>query len=176
MIGVVHVALGVAAILAGGWIFLARKGTRAHVRVGWAYVACMVGVNVTALCIYRLTRGPNLFHGLAVASLAMTVVGVAQPLYRTRFRRWMWRHYQYMCWSYVGLLTATVNEAAVRVPVLRQFTAARLHALPVFASAFVVAAGAIAIFANQRRVLASVRPAPRKASDPDAAENRLPAK
>ena len=33
MIGVVHVALGAAAILAGGWIFLTGKGTRAT--SGW---------------------------------------------------------------------------------------------------------------------------------------------
>ena len=138
------------------------EGHPAHVRLRLG-VRCVHGRGERhGLSIYHLTRGPNLFHGLAVASLAMTVVGIAQPLYRSRFRRWMWRHYQYMCWSYVGLLTATVNEAAVRVPVLRRITTARLPGMPVIASACVVAAGALVIFTNQRRTLASIRPAPRK--------------
>lgn len=155
MVGGIHAALGALALLLGGWIFVAAKGTRAHVRLGWAYAACMGGVNVTALCIYRLTGGPNVFHALAVASLAMTGIGLAQPLFRRRLRRWVWRHYQYMSWSYVGLLAATTNEALVRVPTLRRLTA-HVPGLPLIASTALVAAGALVIFSYQRRVLASL--------------------
>jgi uncharacterized membrane protein len=155
MIGAVHVSLGVMSLLFGAWIFLAAKGTRTHVRLGWVYVACIAGLNASALGIYHLTGRPNLFHGLAVASLAMTGIGIAQPLRRRQSRKWLWRHYQYMCWSYVGLLAATVNEAAVRLPVLRQFCASTLPALPLLASGAMVGVGAGVILFFQRRVLES---------------------
>lgn len=155
MIGAVHVVLGVLSLLLGAWVFLAAKGTHLHVRIGWGYAASIAGVNVTALCIYRLTGRPNLFHAFAVASLAMTGFGLAQPLYRRRSKRWLWRHYQYMCWSYVGLLAATVNEAAVRVPVLRRLTRERLPALPLLASAALVVVSAAVIKYFQRRVIGS---------------------
>src|SRR4029078_6180974 len=104
-------------------VFLLPKGTRTHVRVGWGYAACMGGVNGTALCVYRLTRHLNLFHAPAVASLGTVAGGLAQVARRPRPRNWAWRHYQYMCWSFVGLLAATDNEAFVRIPALRRLTA-----------------------------------------------------
>jgi uncharacterized membrane protein len=151
--GISHAAGAVAALVSGAWVLLTRKGTTAHRRVGWVYVCCMIWVNASAMAIRHLTGRFNFFHALAAISLVMVVMGVAQAIYRARFRRWLWRHYQYMCWSYAGLVAGAVNEACVRVPGLREFSASTGNRLAVIASAVVIGVAAALIFGNQRRVL-----------------------
>ena len=154
-VGVAHLASAVVALGSGAWVLLAAKGTRLHVRVGWAYVGSIVFVDVSALAIRHLTGGFNFFHALALLSLLMVVGGVAQVHYRRRLKRWLWRHYQYMCWSYAALLAGAVNEATTRVPALRALSAASRGWLPVLGSAAVIGAAAVLIFANQQRLLAT---------------------
>jgi hypothetical protein len=114
----------------------------------------MACLNGSAFGLYNLTGGFNTFHALAVVNLATVAVGVAQALGRRRWRRWMWRHYQYMAWSYVGLLAATCNEAFVRVPPLQRLAAGTAGPLPLLVMAALVAVSGAVIFAMQRRVLA----------------------
>jgi hypothetical protein len=113
----------------------------------------MACLNGSALALYNLTGGFNIFHALAVVNLVMVAAGVAQVLGRRGWRKWLWRHYQYMAWSYVGLLAATVNEAFVRVSPLQQLAAVVGWPLPLLVMAFVVAAAGAVIFGLQRRVL-----------------------
>jgi hypothetical protein len=115
-------------------------------------------VNLTALCIYRLTGRFNLFHALAIVILVMVAIGLAQVAGRRRPRRWAWRHYQYMSWSYVGLLAATSNEAFIRTPALVRLTERSTPALPLIATAGLVAACAVVIFRRQRTILARYDP------------------
>jgi uncharacterized membrane protein len=159
LLGVIHTACAVLGLVHGAAIFLRPKGTRSHARLGWAYAASMAAVNVTALCIYRLTGHFNLFHALAVVILVMVAVGLAQVAGRRRPRRWAWRHYQYMSWSYVGLLAATNNEAFVRLPALVRLTAATTPVLPLLATAGLVAASGVVIFRRQAATLARYDPA-----------------
>jgi hypothetical protein len=114
----------------------------------------MVWVNASALALRHLTGRYNFFHILAVVSLAMVLGGVAQIVYQRRIRRWLWRHYQYMCWSYAGLLAGAVNEACVRIPGLRDLSASTGNWLPVIGSVIVIGAAAALIVGNQRRLLA----------------------
>jgi uncharacterized membrane protein len=162
-----HTVFGILALLLGAWIFVARKGTRAHVRAGWVYVASMACVNVSALALYHLTGGFNTFHALAVFSLATVAAGVVQVLGRRRWRKWLWRHYQYMAWSYVGLLAATCNEAFVRLPPLRQLAASTTAPLPLLGTAAVVTLSAAVIFGVQGRVLARYRETAEEAAAAD---------
>ena len=152
-LGLAHTAAAVVALGSGAWVLATAKGTRAHVRVGWVYVACMLWVDGSALAIRHLTGRFNFFHALAAISLAMVVGGVAQVVFRGRIRRWLWRHYQYMSWSYAGLVAGAVNEAFARVAPLRAFSVATGGRAVVAASAAVVAAAGILIFANQRRLV-----------------------
>jgi uncharacterized membrane protein len=134
-------------------VFLAPKGTLSHVRFGRAYVAAMLGLNLSALGIYHLTGRFNFFHALAVLSLAMVLGGY----YHTATRRspnWLWRHYQYMCWSFVGLVAAANNEAFVRVSALSRLARHTSTALPLLGSVLVVALGGVVIFGRQKTMLA----------------------
>jgi uncharacterized membrane protein len=156
--GVAHAAAAALALLGGAYVLATRKGTRTHVRAGWVYVACMLYVNVSALAIRHLTGRFNFFHALALVSLAMVLGGVAQVVFRRRIRRWAWRHYQYMCWPYAGLVAGAVNEAFARVPPLRHLSESAGGVPVLAASATVLAAAAALIFANQCRILSPFQP------------------
>jgi uncharacterized membrane protein len=153
-LGLIHTVCGILALVLGARIFLARKGTQSHMRAGWAYVSSMACLNGSALGLYNLTGGFNTFHALSVFSLAMVAAGVVQVLGRRRWLKWLWRHYQYMAWSYVGLLAATCNEAFVRLPPLQRLTASTAAPLSLFAMLALVAVSGVVIFSLQRRVLA----------------------
>ena len=152
-IGIAHAIAATAALVSGAWVLVTPKGTSAHRRVGWVYVASMVWVNISALTIRHLTGRYNFFHVLAAVSLTMVVGGVAQSVYRARLRRWLWRHYQYMSWSYAGLVAGAANEACVRLPGLREYSASTGNRLAVLGSAVVIGVAAALILANQRRLV-----------------------
>jgi len=153
VLGEFHAASGVLAILLGLWIFLSPKGTRRHVQAGWAYVAAMLCLNLSGFCIYHITGGFNLFHVVAIINLVLLAVGVAQVIYRTRWRNWLWRHYQYMCWSYVALLTGASNEAFVRIPPLRRLKSETTNWLPLMAAVAIMVGAALIITGRQKRAL-----------------------
>src|SRR3954470_23018304 len=95
-----HVGCGLSCLILGAIVFFTTKATRFHRAVGTAYVLAMIALNVSALCIYNLTGRFNLFHLFAILSLMMVLVGWTQVVFRRHFRRWFYRHYTYMCWSY----------------------------------------------------------------------------
>jgi uncharacterized membrane protein len=117
--GVVHVAFAVIAMAAGGIVFLISKGTQLHRALGYVYVVSMLGLNVTALMIYRLFGGFSVFHYLALFSLLTVAAGFVPAYTKRPPGLWLVRHYRAMSWSYVGLLAAAVAESAVRLPFLR---------------------------------------------------------
>ncbi len=151
MLGIFHAAFGVLALLLGFLILLMRKATRVHIRLGWAYAGCILGLDLSALWIFNLTGGVNFFHIVAVINLAMLVMGLLQV--RFRWRNWLWRHYQYMAWSYASLVGATSNEGFVHVPFLIRLKEQTTPWLPgIVMVAILVVTGAV-IFGMQRRML-----------------------
>ena len=111
-----HIIAAVGALLLGAVVFLMRKGTRLHVRVGIGYVASMLVMNVTAFAIYRLTGGLNAFHIGAFFSLATVLAGWVPAIRRRPADRWLRLHFEFMSWSYVGLVAGAVSEAVTRLP------------------------------------------------------------
>lgn len=134
-----HIIAAVAALLLGLLVFLLRKGTRLHVQVGIGYVISMLVMNVTALGIYRLTGNLNPFHVGALFSLATVLAGWVPAIRRKPHGHWMQMHFEFMSWSYVGLVAAAVAEAATRVP------NAPFVGVVVFGSAAVFLIGGISI-------------------------------
>ena len=127
-LGWTHTISALAALEAGAAVLLTRKGTRRHRQLGWTYVVSMIVLNATALLIYRLFGRIGPFHVAAVFSLATVVAGTAAAFAGRRARerrdvagraRALERHYQWMTWSYVGLVAAAVSEVATRLPALR---------------------------------------------------------
>ncbi len=114
--GLIHVAFAFTALISGFFVFFNKKGTRRHKKIGWVYGASMLGLNVTALSIYRLfgTFGP--FHVLAVVSLVTIVLGLLHVILRRPKKNWYEHHAYWMSWSYVGLAAAAAAEVTSRVP------------------------------------------------------------
>jgi uncharacterized membrane protein len=127
-LGWTHTLAALTALVAGAAVLLTRKGTRRHRQLGWAYVASMLLLNGTALLIYRLFGRFGPFHVGALFSLVTVLAGTATAIGARRARerrdpvgraRALERHYQWMTWSYVGLIAAAVSEIATRMPALR---------------------------------------------------------
>ncbi len=118
-LGFAHVAVAVLAILFGTLVIAARKGTAYHRRMGRAYFASMLAVNITALAIYELFGRFGPFHWMALASLATLIVGYLPT--KTRSPGWLPRHAYFMAGSYVGLLAALASEIFTRVPGVAMF-------------------------------------------------------
>lgn len=148
-LGWIHTSCAVVALLAGAAVLLRPKGTATHRRIGWLYVGSMLGLNATALLIYRLFGGFGPFHVAALLSLA-TVVGGMLPALRRR-PGWVTRHYWWMTYSYVGLLASAASEVVTRLPRTAFWGAVLV------ASVAVVAVGAVLISRRASAVLAPFR-------------------
>ena len=111
-----HLVAACTALIAGLCVFFTRKGTRLHKQLGYVYFFNMLGLNISALFIYRLTGYFGPFHGAALASLLTLIAGFIPAYLRIPQERWLALHYEFMNWSYVGLVAAGVSEAATRLP------------------------------------------------------------
>jgi uncharacterized membrane protein len=153
VLGAIHVGCSILALPLGAVILLRPKATKSHIWLGRIYLACMICVNGFGLAVYHLTGGFNVFHLLAILNLAIILIAVIHIIYRRRMRNWLWRHYQYMSWSYVGLLAGAVNEAMVRVPLLNREGAGPPPWLQLSATVAVLGVSALLIFSMQKRML-----------------------
>ncbi|GGZ96679.1 hypothetical protein GCM10008090_01140 [Arenicella chitinivorans] len=114
-IGFVHTVCAVIAILIGALVILLTKGTKQHKMLGYAYFAAMISMNVTALFTKSIySFGP--FHWMAIGSMTLVTAGILVPVLFRRSQNWLKIHYDFMLWSYVGLIAAMFSEVAVRVP------------------------------------------------------------
>jgi uncharacterized membrane protein len=111
-----HIGTAVSALVFGLCVFFTHKGTRLHKQLGYAYSFNMLGLNISALFIYRLTGDFGPFHVSALASLLTLGAGFIPAFLRLPHGRWLELHYELMNWSYVGLVAAGVSEAVTRLP------------------------------------------------------------
>ena len=111
-----HILSAISALIFGLCVFLTKKGTRLHKQFGYAYFFNLLGLNISALFIYRLTGHFGPFHAAALASLLTLMAGFTAAYLRLPQGRWLELHYEFMNWSYVGLIAAGVSEATTRLP------------------------------------------------------------
>lgn len=108
----VHFTFALIALVLGPAIVLRpRKGDRPHRLAGYAFCTAMVLLNLSALTIYDLTGGPNLFHLLALVSLATLGSGFACAR-----RGDALGHLNYMGWAYAGMIMALANRLTPLLP------------------------------------------------------------
>ncbi len=72
----VHVASVVVALAVGAIILLATKGTTAHRRSGWLYVAAILATALSSVWIQELRDGPSVFHLVSGLVGVIVVAGV----------------------------------------------------------------------------------------------------
>jgi uncharacterized membrane protein len=127
-----HISTAISALIIGLCVMLTRKGTRLHKQLGYAYFFNMLGLNLSAFFIYRLTGHFGPFHGAALASFITLIAGFIPAYLRLPSGRWLELHYEFMNWSYVGLVAAGVSEALTRLPSSPFWLAVALGSLVVF--------------------------------------------
>jgi uncharacterized membrane protein len=111
-LGVLHVAAAGTALVIGLAVLVRTKGTRSHVVAGRSYSVAMLAVTCAALLLYDATGRPGPFHVLAVISLLTLAAGWATaPGRRTRLADRS-AHGTFMTWSFVGLASAGLAQAA----------------------------------------------------------------
>ena len=113
-LGITHLVFAVLSLAFGLATVLLRKGTRLHRTIGHLYFGSMLGLNVTALSIYRLFGGFGPFHIAALLSLGSLLAGMVPVILRRPRKKWLELHAHFMSWSYVGLLAAAVAETTSR--------------------------------------------------------------
>lgn len=148
LVSLLHMATAVIAIVAGLFVLLQVKGTRRHRRIGYLYVAAMVTLNVSSFFIFRLTGEFSPFHVAAFLSLATVVAGFVPVFWRRPAEGWLEVHFQFMAWSYIGLLAAAAAELAVRIPESPFWWAV------IVGSAVIIMAGALVLAHNRPKLLA----------------------
>jgi hypothetical protein len=114
--GYIHFITATIAMITGTYVIVAPKGTRTHVRWGYAYTASMVVMLITSFMIYRLFNGFGIFHYFSVVS-TITLIGGLIPAFRRKPEKtWVIWHFAFMYWSIIGLYAAFVSEVVTRVP------------------------------------------------------------
>lgn len=111
-----HVTFAVLALAFGIGIFTTRRGTPNHRRLGYGYIASMAVMNAGALSLYARTGEFGPFHYAALISLATLAAGAIPAILRRPHAGWLAVHWEFMSWSFVGLVAAAIAEAAFRLP------------------------------------------------------------
>lgn len=112
--GLLHLVSACAALVLGTWVMAIRKATNNHKKIGYAYVASMVVLNITSFSIYRIFHGFGPFHIAAIIS-SLTLLGGMVPIV-LRTRGWFQLHMAFMYYSVIGLYAAFVSEVVTRIP------------------------------------------------------------
>lgn len=120
MLSITHTIFGFTSLLFGAFVLVQVKGTFKHRLIGYAYVISMFLLCITSFGLFDLFGTFGIFHFAALISLYMTGAGVGVAIFRKHVSNWLDKHYEFMAWSYLGLLGATLNEAFVHIPPLAQ--------------------------------------------------------
>lgn len=117
-LGAGHLVAASLSLATGAFQLLRPRRDTLHRRVGYVYVSVMAVNNVSALTIYKFTGSFNMFHALALYSLASVALAIRPMLVTPRPYQWRRIHYQWVAWSYAGLCAAALTEFLVRVVLL----------------------------------------------------------
>ena len=107
-----HVLCAFTALVCGMSVILRRKGGTVHKRLGYAYVAAMLTVNISALMQAGLAfSDPFVIAALISLATVAAAMACAFRYRRTRSPALLAAHGTMMGWSYFGLLAAGLTQS-----------------------------------------------------------------
>ena len=112
--GWIHTIFSSIGILVGAEQVLRARRDRLHKWLGYVYVTCMVVGDIAILTVYRFNHHFNVFHVGAIVNLLCIGMALRPMLAKPRPAQWKLKHYMWICWSYVGLLSAALTEFIIR--------------------------------------------------------------
>lgn len=147
-IGLIHFVSAIFAMLFGMVVIFNKKGTKTHIKFGYAYSISMLLLLVSAFMIYKVTGTFGPFHIAAVIS-SLTLIGGIVPAYLKKPEKtWLEFHYEFMSWSVVGLYAAFWSETFSRF-----FRFSGFWVVVATATAITVAVGATLIKMKKKKIL-----------------------
>lgn len=118
LIGWLHTLACTYSLLVGATLLWRAKGGAAHKEQGRRYIYAMAFANLSALAIYQIGSF-NVFHVLALCTLASVAIAFASARWRAPRRHWLCIHLTAIVFSYYQLVGGLINELFVRVPPLQ---------------------------------------------------------
>jgi uncharacterized membrane protein len=161
--GLVHTIAAVCALLVGVVIFSRPKATTTHRVLGYVYVLAMLVMLSTSLTIYHLTHHFNFLHVFTLMATPPLLLGLGFALFRRPRGAWVGRHYYWMNWSYIGLVSAFAAEMTTRVVMPFAYHHYGIRSMALFwalvggATLLITVGGAILLKKNQSLVLRHAR-------------------
>lgn len=132
-LGAIHVVLASLSIITGAIVLFKRKGTKWHKRYGYVYAVSMLLMNITAIPLTTLFGGFGPFHFFILISLPTVLAAMYFPLFARHKDNWLVNHFEFMSWSYVGLIAAFFAEVVMRIPIVLAFESNNTIIASVFA-------------------------------------------
>jgi len=117
---VVHFAFALVAIVSGGSLLLATKGTNLHRWLGRVYIVTALTTCIAGLGIYDLTGGINVNHIFSFLTSVMLVTAYVVVFFRIPKDRWIKYHSLTLSWSYVILLAFGSSQFASHTPAITE--------------------------------------------------------
>lgn len=114
--GQIHLISGVVALIFGGAVLMAKKGTQLHRKVGYLYVASMAVLIISSFFIYRLFGKFGVFHFFSLTATFSLIAGMFPMFKKVRTPKDIDTHFIRMYWSVAGLYAAFAAESFVRIP------------------------------------------------------------
>lgn len=112
-VGLIHTVAAVLALLAGFIIFVRPKATPLHRVLGYVYSVSMAVMLITAFFTFNLTKSFNFLHVFAIVSCPPLIIGFLAVF--NKRPGWFSKHYEWMCYSYLGLVAAFISETTTRI-------------------------------------------------------------
>jgi len=97
----------------------------------------MITLNFSAIPLTNLTGEISPLHIFILFSLPYILVGLYFPIFARNKEKWVEYHFEFMCYSYVGLLCAGFAEIIIRVPLAMGVESLRGYLIGIFATALI---------------------------------------
>jgi len=114
--GLIHLIAAILSLIFGTLALTQKKGTKAHIRMGYVYVVSMGVLIITAFMIYRMFGKWGIFHYMTLVSLVTISLGMIPIWTKRPENNWRYLHFAFMYWSVIGLYAAFAAEALTRIP------------------------------------------------------------
>lgn len=111
---VVHIAVGLTAVICGATAMLSPKRPGRHPVAGRCYLLALIALFATAVAL-ALTR-PHTAYLLILGAVALAAAGVGYTARRIRWHGWLRFHITGMATSYIAILTAFYVDNGPRLP------------------------------------------------------------
>ncbi|MGF1688015.1 DUF2306 domain-containing protein [Photobacterium japonica] len=131
-LGAIHSLCALIAFISGFIVLRNTKGTLFHKKIGYVYGISMILLNLSAIPITNLFNGMGFFHLFILMSLPTVLVGLYLPIFGRHHTNWLNNHFDCMCYSYIGLITAAFAEIIIRMPLTRVVDSMTQYVIAVF--------------------------------------------